>query len=317
MDLRQLEHFVAVAEERHFTRAASRLNIVQSGLSASIRALEEEMGAPLFLRTTRRVNLTSAGQAFLEEANRVLAAAKVARNVVVELQGLRRGRLKIGAIQGLAPFIDLPKLLGDFHREFPNVEILLSLRRYRRADRWRARRKVRSRLHPIRRGAARRNSPPACWPATRWSSPAPKTTRSPGGKICTFAEIAQEAFIDLPSGHGTRQLVDHCFAEAGLHRKSKFEVNDLTMQLDMVAHGLGVALVPRTCGAKPRPRGVCVRNSALHRWPSRKPVGSSASCSARISRRRASLTPPPVPASIFYWHRTRARSFRFAHLARS
>ena len=91
MDLRQLEHFVAVAEERHFTRAASRLNIVQSGLSASIRALEEEMGAPLFLRTTRRVNLTSAGQAFLEEANRVLAAARVARNVVVELQGLGAG----------------------------------------------------------------------------------------------------------------------------------------------------------------------------------------------------------------------------------
>ena len=65
-----------------------------------------------------------------------------------------------------------------------------------------------------------------------------------GRQNLTLAEIAQEAFVDLPAGHGTRQLVDQRFAEAGLHRKSKFEVNDLPMQLDMVAHGLGVALVP-------------------------------------------------------------------------
>jgi DNA-binding transcriptional LysR family regulator len=243
VDLRQLEHFVAVAEERHFTRAASRLNIVQSGLSASIRALEEEMGAPLFLRTTRRVNLTSAGQAFLEEANRVLAAARVARNVVVELQGLKRGRLKIGAIQGLAPFIDLPKLLGDFHREFPNVEILLGFD------------DTGALIDGVLEGrfdlaftqfvealpAALTASMLACDPLV---IACPKNHALAGRQNLRFAEIAQEAFIDLPSGHGTRQLVEHCFAEAGLHRKSKFEVNDLSMQLDMVAHGLGIALVP-------------------------------------------------------------------------
>ena len=125
MDLRQLEHFVAVAQERHFTRAAAKLHIVQSGLSASIRALEEEMGATLFLRTTRRVNLTPAGAAFLSEAQRVLCAAEAARNAVAEVQGLKRGRLLVGAIQGLAPFIDLPRLLGVFRREYPQVDIQL------------------------------------------------------------------------------------------------------------------------------------------------------------------------------------------------
>ena len=74
MDLRQLEHFVAVAEEQHFTRAAARLHIVQSGLSASIRTLEDEMGAALFERTTRRVKMTQAGQAFLDEARRGVLA---------------------------------------------------------------------------------------------------------------------------------------------------------------------------------------------------------------------------------------------------
>ena len=73
MDLKQLEHFIAAADEQHFTRAARRMNIVQSGLSASIRALEHELGAPLFVRTTRRVQLTVAGRVFYEKAQRICA----------------------------------------------------------------------------------------------------------------------------------------------------------------------------------------------------------------------------------------------------
>ncbi len=243
MDLRQLEHFVAVAEERHFTRAASRLHIVQSGLSASIRALEDEMGAPLFLRTTRRVNMTSAGEAFLQEARRVLTAAKIARNVVQDLQGLRRGRLMIGTIQGLAPFIDLPKLLGAFHREFPKVEIHLSF-----DDTEKLIDGVQEGRFDIAFTQFVEALPPelaatmlACDPLV---FACPSNHAMAGRKDVTLAEIAQEIFVDLPLGHGTRQLVDQSFAEAGLRRKIDFEVNDLAMQLDMVAHGLGVALVP-------------------------------------------------------------------------
>ena len=76
MELRHLQHFVAVAEDQHFTRAAERLLVSQSGLSASIRALERELQTPLFVRTTRRVTLTPAGRALLGEAERILAQVR-------------------------------------------------------------------------------------------------------------------------------------------------------------------------------------------------------------------------------------------------
>ncbi|OYY03739.1 MAG: hypothetical protein B7Y73_06070 [Acidocella sp. 35-58-6] len=243
MDLRQLEHFVAVAEEQHFTRAAARLHIVQSGLSASIRTLEDEMGTALFERTTRKVNLTEAGRIFLDEARRVLSAARVARSVVADMQNLQRGRLTIGAIQGLSPFIDLPKLLGDFHRQYPNIEIRLCFD------------ETSALIEGVREGrldiaftqfveilpsdlSARML---ACDPLVL---ACPSNHHLAGQQELQLIHIMHEHFIDLPTTHGTRQLVDQSFALAGLSRRSEYEVDDLTMQLDMVAHGLGVALVP-------------------------------------------------------------------------
>src|SRR5258706_2856591 len=115
MELRQLEYFLAVGEERHFTRAAQRVHIVQSGLSASVHALERELGAPLFIRTTRHVELTEEGRALVGEARAVLAAADRARDAVAGVRGLLRGRLSVGTIQAL-PVVDLPELLGRFRR---------------------------------------------------------------------------------------------------------------------------------------------------------------------------------------------------------
>ena len=124
MDLRQLEHFVTVAEEKHFTRASERLFISQSGLSASIRALEKELEAELFDRNTRRVELTDAGQALLEESRRTLASVLAARDAVAAVQGLRRGRLRVGTEQCLGA-VDVPRELAHFHAEHPGVELLV------------------------------------------------------------------------------------------------------------------------------------------------------------------------------------------------
>jgi len=96
MELRQLEHFVAVAEESHFTRAAELLQISQSGLSASIRALETELGTPLFVRSTRRVELTEAGRVLLAESHRTLASVAAAHDAVAAVRGVLRGTLSVG-----------------------------------------------------------------------------------------------------------------------------------------------------------------------------------------------------------------------------
>src|SRR5579872_965288 len=113
MELRQLAVFVAVAEEGSFTRAADRLHIVQSAVSAGVRNLETELGATLFDRSTHKVQLTDAGRALLPEARATLAAATAARDAVDAVGGGVRGTVLLGTMQaqGMRAAIDLPRLL--------------------------------------------------------------------------------------------------------------------------------------------------------------------------------------------------------------
>jgi DNA-binding transcriptional LysR family regulator len=124
MELRQLEHFVAVADEQSFTRAARRLSYVQSALSVSIQSLERELGVRLFDRTTHSVALTDAGEAVLPYARETLASAEQTRDVAAAVKGLLRGTVRIGIMQSFA-FLDVGDLLGRFHRRHPEVEIQL------------------------------------------------------------------------------------------------------------------------------------------------------------------------------------------------
>src|SRR3954454_13993560 len=99
MELRHLATFVAVAEEGSFTRAADRLHVVQSAVSAGVKTLEREFGTPLFTRTTHRVELTDAGHALLPEARATLAAAGAAREAVEQVRGGLRGTVTLGMMQ--------------------------------------------------------------------------------------------------------------------------------------------------------------------------------------------------------------------------
>src|ERR1700677_2491926 len=126
MELRHLEVFVAVAEELSFTRASTRLHLVQSGVSSAIKALERDLGANLFDRDRHRVMLTDAGQVLLPEARATLAAAPAAPDAVSEAEGGLRGTVTVGTMLSTGR-LDLAGLLGRFHRAHPGVAVRLRL----------------------------------------------------------------------------------------------------------------------------------------------------------------------------------------------
>lgn len=124
MDLRQLRYFVAVAEELHFSRAAVRLNLAQSALSAQVRQLEAELGGPLLMRNTRKVELTPAGESLLTDARRLLALADDAKRRARALARGEAGSLVIGSL-GPAPGGVLAPVLAMFSSRHPDVRVEL------------------------------------------------------------------------------------------------------------------------------------------------------------------------------------------------
>jgi DNA-binding transcriptional LysR family regulator len=124
MELRHLRYFVAVAEELHFRRAAERLHMSQPPLSQQIRRLEEEVGATLLVRNQRRVELTAAGQAYLDRARDILAAVEDAAREARRVQRGEVGRLDVGFV-GSAMYSVVPEVLRAFRERFPDVGLRL------------------------------------------------------------------------------------------------------------------------------------------------------------------------------------------------
>ncbi|WP_248961120.1 LysR family transcriptional regulator [Sphaerisporangium perillae] len=248
MELRQLEYFVAVAEDCHFTRAAKRLHVAQSGLSASIRSLERELGAPLFLRSTRQVELTPAGRALLVEARRALSATDAAKDAVAAVRGLLRGSLAIGSLQCLH-VVHLPAVLARFLAAHPGLEIsmrhggsgeLIEQVRAGRLDLAFVSRPARCPDDVVLEPLAGEPLVLACPPEHPFAARAQVEP----------VELRSERFVDFPPDWGTRDLADSVLAAAGVDRRVSLEVTDVHSLLDVVTFGLGVALVPQSFAVK-------------------------------------------------------------------
>ncbi|MFJ6934513.1 LysR family transcriptional regulator [Streptomyces sp. NPDC101132] len=244
MQFQQLVYFVAVAETRHFTRAAERVHVAQPSLSQQIKALERELGAELFSRARGNIALTDAGEALLPLARRILADAETARVEVQELAQLRRGRVRLGATPSLCTGL-LPDVLRSFHDAHPGIELLIE----------------EGGSHDLVRELARGALdlalialplPPSA-PSLRTvelltedlvvvsaeSAPPPG-----GGGELAVADLRAEPMVMFRHGYDLRELtVAACRAE-GFEPSFTVEGGEMDAVLGFVRAGLGLAVVP-------------------------------------------------------------------------
>ncbi|MFJ2742813.1 LysR family transcriptional regulator [Streptomyces sp. NPDC087440] len=243
MQFQQLRYFVAVAESRHFTRAAEELHVAQPSLSQQIRSLERELGADLFTRARGNIALTDAGEALLPLARRILADTDTARREVQELAQLRRGRVRLGATPSLCTGL-LPDVLRTFHDAHPGIQLLVE----------------EGGSHDLVRELARGALDlalvvlplPTPSPALTTiellhedlvvvSSPTERGPRRP----VRIADLRDTPMVMFRHGYDLRELTVAACRSAGFEPTFTVEGGELDAVLGFVRAGLGVAVVPR------------------------------------------------------------------------
>ncbi|GAA3577547.1 LysR family transcriptional regulator [Streptomyces osmaniensis] len=238
-----MRYVVAVAETRNFTRAAERCFVVQSSLSHRIAGLERELGVKLFARSSRRVELTSAGVAFVAAARECLAAADRAVADAAAATGVVRGRLAVGVIVTTAA-VDVPDLLQRYRARYPDVHVVL---RSGRSDELAA--AVRDgELDIAFLGLPEGERPSGVETLVldhdEHALVVPAGHRLAGARRVTLEEIAEETFVDFAAGTPARAQSDRAFAAAGLVRDVAYEAGVVELISRLVARGLGIALLP-------------------------------------------------------------------------
>jgi DNA-binding transcriptional LysR family regulator len=241
MELRQLAYFLAVAEERNFTRAAERMHISQPGISARIRGLEDDLGAVLVDRSGRQAELTAVGEVVRDHARSVLAAAEALRRAVDEVNGLVRGRVVVGMVRActVTPLFDA---LSGFHRAHPGVEISLV-----EDDSDRLVEQVRKGSVDLALiGAAGR--PPEDVDGWQIVSEPIAAAVPPGHPLAargeaTLAELCAHPLVCLPRGTGIRTVLERTAAARGLTPAVSLEASAPDAVLDLAARGLGAAVL--------------------------------------------------------------------------
>ncbi|MFF7309822.1 LysR substrate-binding domain-containing protein [Streptomyces sp. NPDC008137] len=247
MELRQLEYFVAVAEEQNFTRAAERVHISQSGVSAQIRQLERELGAELFDRSGRAATLTAAGRAALDHARATLAAAGAVGQAVDEVTDLIRGRLTVGMVIGcnITPLFDA---LSAFHRAHPGVEIsLLEDNSDRLAE------AVRAGTVDMALVGTATAAPEGLEALTLISerivvAVAAEHPLAEQRRV-VLADLVAHPVICMPPGTGLRTLFDRACAAQHLQPTIALQASAADAIADLAARGLGVAVLSESMAA--------------------------------------------------------------------
>jgi DNA-binding transcriptional LysR family regulator len=245
MELRQLEHFLAVVEEGSFGRAAARVFMVQSSLSASLRALERGLGTELFIRGRRGAELTDAGRAFLEPARAVVEGARRAQDAVAQVKGLLSGTVRIAAVF-VPRSIDLVETIRRFREQHSGVEVRIVPADPKSMVKLVGDGEVDFAITPRVEGSstALRFQPLVSSPLVL---ACPVGHRLAGATEVVAQDLIGESIIELPSGWRSRELLDEWCEAQGVHRQTCLEIDDWFTVLTMVQRGVGISYGPREC----------------------------------------------------------------------
>jgi LysR family transcriptional regulator, transcription activator of glutamate synthase operon len=250
MEFRQLRYLVALAEERHFTRAAQRAHIAQPALSQQVRRLEQELGLALVQRTTRQVAMTEAGDLLVARARRILAEVEAAEAELGQLAGVQSGHVTVGTLHTMGP-IDVSLALAIFHERHPTVELtvreqsseeLAEMLRIDELDLAFLSVTERIESHGLRLEQLVSEEllvvlPPAHHLASRHR--------------IRMAELSGEQFISYREGARLRELLVAASHHAGFEPRVTLESNESQRIRRLVARGMGVAILPRTDAGGP------------------------------------------------------------------
>lgn len=244
MELRVLRYVIAVADERHFGRAAHREHVAQSALSQQVRRLETQLGVRLFDRSTRHVAVTAAGRTFLDHARSVVSGADRAEAEMRAVAAGRAGIVSVGFV-GTATYDVLPRLAHELRRQLPDVELVLRGEQLNPplvagvADG--AFDLALVRPVPLPRGLEARRLR-----IEQLVVALPSNHELAGRSVIDLADLADERFVVHPGGQ-TSSINSHVLAaceRAGFTPSDTIEVAETSTLAVSVAAGLGVAVVP-------------------------------------------------------------------------
>lgn len=253
MELRQLQYTLQIAAERNFSRAADKLHIAQPSLSQQLSKLEKELGVLLFQRNTSSVELTHAGEKFVEQAQAIISAVELLRQEMSDISQLRTGRVVVGSMPITGAHL-LPHVLPAFKHKYSDVEINLLEDSSMNLEKLTAGGQTDLSLLSL----------PLESPALAYEvlgeeridlavpPDHPYAQRSGQGIRTLLSELKDEPFIVLKEGQGFRKMTVELCREAGFEPRIVFESNNMETVQSLVATGMGVTLVPHFIARAPR-----------------------------------------------------------------
>ncbi|MEK3684198.1 LysR family transcriptional regulator [Paenibacillus sp. FSL R10-2736] len=270
MELRQLQYTLQIAAERNFSRAADKLHIAQPSLSQQLSKLEKELGVLLFQRNTSSVELTYAGEKFVEQAQAIIDAVELLRQEMSDISQLRTGRVVVGSMPITGAHL-LPHVLPVFKSKYAEVEITLLEDSSMNLEKLTASGQTDLSLLSL----------PLEIPTLAYEvlgeeridlavpPEHPLAARSALGIRTSLHELKNEPFIVLKEGQGFRKMTVELCREAGFEPQIVFESNNMETVQSLVATGMGVTLVPHFIARAPRSEFVPVYLPLADPVPSR------------------------------------------------